>query len=72
MSEYQLNKSGANVLGGVPGLHFQPFNGLCNGVDTQPGYLQTAMYVSIFISKLLIHSVTTFQPSTFLVRSLRA
>lgn len=48
------------------------FNDFCNGIGTQPRYLQTTMNVSIFLSKLLIYTAHFFYPSTFLVRFLRA
>lgn len=48
------------------------FDDFGNGIDTQPRYLQTTMNVSIFLSKLLIHSAHFFYLSTFLVRFLRA
>ena len=61
MSGYQLNKSGASALGYRPRAYdFEPFNGVCNDLDTQPRSLQTAVNVSIFLSMLLIHSAPTF------------
>jgi hypothetical protein len=56
MSEYRLNKSGASALGCRPRAYNSNLcDGLCNGEDTQIGYLQTTVNVSIFLSKLLIH-----------------
>jgi hypothetical protein len=72
MSEQPLNKSGASALGHRPRPTIQTFDGFCNEVGKQPRYLQTTMNVSIFLSKLLIHSAHLFYPSTFLVRILRA
>ena len=56
----------------LPSLQFNTYRGFCNRMGTPQGYLQTTMNVSIFLSKLLIHSAKHFYPSTFLVRILRA
>ena len=69
MAEYPLNKEGADFSRiGSPAYNFKPCDAFCNRVGTTPSYLQTTMNVSIFLSKLLIHSVPVFYPSTFLVR----
>ena len=73
MAEYPLNKEGADFSRiGSPAYNFKPCDAFCNRVGTTPSYLQTTMNVSIFLSKLLIHSARFFYPSTLLVRILRA
>ncbi|PMQ14138.1 hypothetical protein PseAD21_02060 [Pseudomonas sp. AD21] len=73
MAEYPLNKEGADLSRiGSPAYNFKPCDDFCNRVGTTPRYLQTTMNVSIFLSKLLIHSTRFFYPSTLLVRILRA
>lgn len=73
MADYPLNKEGADLSRiGSPAYNFKPCDDFCNRVGTTPGCLQTTMNVSIFLSKLLIHSTRFFYPFTLLVRNVRA